>query len=425
MYKLLKKLFPFYRSITGDGNRKTLHIIKKKIPNLQIKEIKSGTKVFDWVIPPEWNVKNAYVLDEKNKKVIDFKKNTLHLVSYSTPINKKVSKKDLLLHLHSLPKQPSAIPYITSYYKKYWGFCVSEKSKKIIQKSVSKKFHVYIQSSFKKNGSMTYGELLIKGKVKKEILISTYICHPLMANNELSGPVVSTYLAEYYSKLNNYYSIRFLFLSETIGSIAYISKNLKHLKKNVIAGYVLTCIGDDNNYSFLETKYKNTLSDHAAICAFENLKINYKLYTYLNRGSDERQYNAPGIDLPIASIMRTKYGEYNEYHTSLDNLDYVSEKGLKGGFNIVKESMNIIMMNRIPKVTILCEPQLGKRDLYPLISTKEENFERRNMMNFIAYSDGSNDLISISKIINITFSECNRLCEILENKKIIKSKRLN
>ena len=425
MYNLIKKLFPICRSLTGEGNRKTLKIIKKEVPDLTIKEIKSGTKVFDWVIPPEWNIKDAYVRDSKKNKIIDFKKNNLHLISYSVPIKKKIKKKELLNHLYSLPKQPNAIPYITSYYKKYWGFCINHKTKQKIQASKDKEFDVVIDSSLDKNGSLSYGEILIKGKVNKEILISTYICHPSLANNELSGPVVSTYLIKYFKKLNNYYSLRFVFLPETIGSIAYISRNLKKLKKNIIAGYVLTCIGDNNNYSFLPTKYNNTLSDYAAISAFKNLGLKFKTYSFLERGSDERQYNSPGVDLPIASLMRTKYGEYKEYHTSLDNLNFVSEKGLKGGFKLAREAINIIMLNRIPKLQVICEPQMGKRGLYSLLSTKEEDLVRRNMMNFITYSDGKNDLIQISNIIGTSFSTCERLCSLLEGHKLIKSSRKN
>ncbi len=425
MLSLLKKLYPIYRSITGMGNRKTLYILKKEIPKLKINEIKSGTKVFDWVVPPEWNVKNAYVLDSKNNKIIDFKRNNLHLVSYSIPVNKKVDRKELLEHLHSLQSQPNAIPYVTSYYNDYWGFCVTHKEKKKIQSNKSKNFQIVIDSSFKHNGSLTFGEFFLKGKTSKEILISTYICHPSMANNELSGPVVATYLIKYFQKLSNYYSIRFLFLPETIGSIAYISKNIKKLKKNVIAGYVLTCIGDNKSYSFLPTKYNNTLSDRAATSAFKNLNLKYKTYSFLERGSDERQYNSPGIDLPIASLMRTKYGEYKEYHTSLDNLSFVSEEGLLGGYNLVKETINILMINRIPKIMVKCEPQLGKRGLYSQISTKKEDRRRRNLMNFITYADGTNDLIQISIIIGVNFNICHEICSLLEQHNLVKSERKN
>ena len=424
MYELLKELFPICRSITGEGNRKTLKIIQKIIPKLKIKEIKSGTKVFDWKIPPEWNIYDAYVKDENGKKIIDFKKNNLHIVSYSEPVKKIIAKKELIKKLHSLPKQPNAIPYVTSYYNKYWGFCVSETLKNKIKKSRSKYFNVVIDSSFRKKGSLTYAEYLIKGKSKKEILISTYICHPSLANNELSGPVVSTYLAKHFEKLKNYYSIRFLFVPETIGAITYINKNLKSLQKNVIAGYVLTCIGDERKYSYLFTKNSNTLSDRAAVAAFNTLSIKYNSFSFLDRGSDERQYNFPGVDLPIGSIMRSKYGEYKEYHTSLDNLNFVSEKGLKGGYDIVKKTIEIIMKNRIPLIKSKCEPNLGKRGLYPLISTKKENLKRRNMMNFIVFSDGKNDLLKISSLIKVDFSTCDEICSLLEKQNLITSSKI-
>ena len=249
LVKLGKKLFPICRSLTGKGNLKTLKIIKSEIPNLKIRKFKSGTKVYDWKIPSEWNVYDAYVKDKTDKKIIDFKKNNLHLVSYSSYKNKKIKKKQLLEHIFSNKKMKDAIPYVTSYYKKYWGFCIKDKQKQIINKNYNNNdlFKVYINSKFKKNGAMYYGELVIPGESKKEILLSTNICHPSMANNELSGPLVTTALAKHFSKKKNKKTIRILFVSETIGAIAYINKNINLMKKKIIGGYTLTCIGDNRN----------------------------------------------------------------------------------------------------------------------------------------------------------------------------------
>ena len=275
-YKLAKnELFPICRSITGNGVRKTLKIIKKQFPRLKLHEVPSGTKVFDWNVPKEWNIDDAYVIDKNKKKIIDFKKNNLHLISYSIPINKILTKKKLFKNIHSLPKQPKAIPYITSYYKKYWGFCINHKQKLFFEKQYkdNDKFKVVIKSNFKKNGSLTYGELIIHGRSKKEILISTYVCHPSLANNELSGPIVSLCLINHFSKIKNLKkTLRFIFIPETIGSITYLSKHLEHLKQNVIGGYNLTCIGDERQYSCMLSKYENTPSDTAIIETFKKLK---------------------------------------------------------------------------------------------------------------------------------------------------------
>jgi len=436
IYLLGKKLFPICRSITGPGVRQTLKIIKKEIPQLKIKSIKSGTKVFDWKVPSEWLIKDAFVM-YKNKKIIDFKKNNLHLVSYSKPINKILNKKDLYKKIYSIKNQPNAIPYVTSYYKKDWGFCLSENSLKKLNKIKDReKFLVKINSKFKKNGVLNYGEIYIKGKSKNEILISTYICHPSMANNELSGPLVSIALAKHYIKKKNNKSIRIIFVPETIGAISYINKNFNHLKKNVIGGYILTCIGDNKNYSYLSSKYNKSLSDTCARNAFKTLGIKYKNYSFLKRASDERQFNSPIIDLELGSIMRTKYSEFKEYHTSLDTFGkVVTLKGLTGGFTIAKKSIDNIQNYKIthkrlntrkkskknPLSKFICEPQLGKRNLYPSLGIKNDKKiqQSRKLLNFLQYADGSNSIQSISKYIKLKLSETISISKILKKNKLI------
>ena len=243
------------------------------------------------------------------------------------------------------------------------------------------KFKVVINSNFNKSGFLNYGEIILKGKSKKEILISTYICHPSMANNELSGPIVSMALINYFRNKKLDKTLRFVFIPETIGSISFLSKNIKYLKKNIIGGYNLSCIGDERQHSCMFSKYGDSPSDEALVKAYKSLKIkNYKIYSFLKRGSDERQYNSPGIDLKISSIFRTKYGEYPEYHTSLDNFNLVTINGCTGGFKVAKKSIVILLKSSYPKSKILCEPQMGKRGLYSTLSTKEENQEVKLMM---------------------------------------------
>ena len=422
-YNIAKtKLFPITRSLTGDGVKKTLNIIQKELPKLKIKKFKSGTKVFDWNIPEEWNVTDAYVIDKYNNRIIDFKKNNLHLVGYSIPIKKNITKKELFKNLYFLKNQPKAIPYITSYYKRRWGFCISYNEYKILDKrySLNDKFKVVINSNLNKKGNLNYGELILKGKSKKEILISTYICHPSMANNELSGPIVSMGLINYFKnkKLNK--TLRFVFIPETIGSISYLSKNLKYLKENVIGGYNLSCIGDERQHSCMFSKYQNSPSDEAVIEAYKLLKIkNYKVYPFLKRGSDERQYNSPGIDLKISSIFRTKYGEYPEYHTSLDNFNLVTLKGCVGGFNVARKSIEILLERIYPKCKIMCEPQMGKRGLYPTLSTKNENKLTRSYMDFLQYADGTNSLEKISNLIKLELNSVKKIYSILLKNNLI------
>ena len=418
------KLFPICRSLTGEGVRKTLRIIKKEFSDLKIQKVKSGTKVFDWKVPPEWNVKNAYVIDKFKSKIIDFKKNNLHLVGYSIPFNKKITKNEFFDHLHSLEKQKNAIPYATSYYKKYWGFCVTHKDKKNFDKKYKKndKFHAVIKSNLKKKGILNYGELFIKGKSKQEILISTNICHPSLANNELSGPIVSMCLINHFLKKKKQLkkSLRFLFIPETIGAICYISKNLNKMKRDVIGGYNLSCIGDEKNHSFMYTKEKNTLSDQAIIYAYKKLKIKkYRRFSFLKRGSDERQYNSPGIDLPIASIFRTRYGDFPEYHTSLDDFKLVTINGIRGGFNVAKIAIENLMNKIIPKYLILGEPQLGKRGLYPSFNTKYSHANVRNYMDFLQYSDGKNDLKMIGQKTNISKNNIYKIYKTLKSHKLV------
>ncbi len=416
MYNMLTDLFPINRSITGEGVRETLNYIKRFVPELSIHSIPTGSTVFDWKIPKEWIIRSAYIEDKSGKKILDIKENNLHLVGYSIPIDKWMSLKELNKFLHSLPDQPDAIPYITSYYEARWGFCLTELQRKRL-KDID--YHVVIDSELK-SGVLNYADIVIPGRSKKEVMLSTYICHPSMANNELSGPVVATMLIKWLLSLKNrFYTYRVIFIPETIGSIAYLSEHLEHLKDYVVAGYNISCVGDDKSFSFLPSRDGKTLSDRAALHALKYIDPNFKTYTWLDRGSDERQYCAPGIDLPISSIMRSKYGEYPEYHTSLDDLSFVTAGGLLGGFEAIQKAIKIIERNKVYKTRIKCEPQLGRRGLYPTLSIKKQTEHVKIMMDFLSYCDGKSDLLAISELIEQEFETIVPFVERLLNYSII------
>lgn len=416
MYQLMKRLFPICRSITGNGIRETLKIIQEYIP-ISIHEVPTGTKVLDWEVPKEWNIKDAYIMNEAGERIIDFQRNNLHVVGYSTPINRVVTLEELQEHLYSIEEQPNAIPYVTSYYKERWGFCISDDQRKKLK---SGNYKVVIDSELKE-GHLTYGELIIPGDTEKEIFFSTYVCHPSMANNELSGPVLATYLAKWIGSKPRRYTYRIILVPETIGSITYISRNLEQMKKNIIAGFNLTCVGDNRAFSFLESRYANSLADRVALNILKNRHPDFVYYSFLTRGSDERQYCSPGVDLPVVSIMRTKYGVYPEYHTSLDNLELVTEQGLQGSFDVYKDCIELLENNETYKVNCLGEPQLGKRNLYPTLSSKGSSNTVRDMLNFLTYADGTNDLIEISEIIKVPVWDLYPIIEkLLDNKLISK-----
>ncbi|MBU3635536.1 DUF4910 domain-containing protein [Polynucleobacter sp. es-GGE-1] len=418
IYALAKKLWPLNRSITGQGVRETLNIIKSEyLEDLEIVEVPTGAKAFDWRVPLEWKVNSAYIIRPDGEKICDFDTCNLHLVGYSVPFRSKMPLKDLLPHLHSLPSQPNAIPYITSYYDQYWGFCISEDEKRDLPDG---EYEVHIDTELFE-GFLTYGELCIPGETEKEIFISTYVCHPSMANNELSGPCVATFLAKtILQKSRRKYSYRFIFVPETIGSICYLSKHIKHLQEKVIAGFNVTCVGDDRAYSYLPTRFGNTLSDQVAQHTLKWIDPNYSRYSWDDRGSDERQYCSPNVNLPVASIMRSKYGSYPEYHTSLDALGtVVTPEGLLGGFESLRIALEAIENNIYPRATFACEPFMSKRGIYPTISTKIKNEKTRLLMNVLTWADGSHSLIEIADFCKTPVWELYPIVEVLHKHNLI------
>jgi len=412
MYELAKKLFPICRSITGNGVRRSHDLIKAVIPELTSKEISSGKKCFDWVIPSEWNIKDAYIETLNGVKVVDFNSTNLHVVNYSEPVNREIDLCELQNHLHSRKDMPTAIPYVTSYYKRGWGFCLSDNLRKTLN---DKRYRVVIDSTLEP-GSMTYGELILPGSTSDEILISTYTCHPSMGNNEVSGMVVAAFLGKWLaSKKDRKYTYRIIFVPETIGAVAYLSMHLPSMKKNTKAGFVITCVGDDRSYSYMPSKKGNTLADKAVIHAYEKvLRRTYKAYTFQDRGSDERQYCHPNVDLPVCSAMRTKYGAYPEYHTSLDDLNVISSKGLFGGYEINKVCLEVVEANAIYMPTTIGEPWLASRNLRPpLIDGIKLHQRSTNLSNLLAYCDGKADLIDIANVLDLSVLDLSPLAEEL------------
>jgi aminopeptidase-like protein len=395
--KYFDKLWPISRSLTGHGNRETFKILGDVI-DLKISEVPSGTKCFDWTVPPEWNIKEAWIKNSRGEKIVDFSKSNLHILGYSEPFDGVVSFEELKSHLHSLPEQPDLIPYLTSYYQRRWGFCLSHNQFLALDNNDA--YSVFIDSSLNEHGSMTIGEAVIKGKSENEVLFSTYICHPSLANNELSGPLVSAFIYHKLKELKNLkYTYRFIFVPETIGSIYSLSVEGDHWKKNLRAGFVLTCIGDGGKFTYKKSRIGNSLPDRAALTILNQTEKDFNVIDFFPSGSDERQYCSPGFNLPVGSLMRTMYGKYPEYHTSGDNKDFISFDAMEKSVLKYLEIIELLERNEKYVNTIpYCEPQLGKRGLYPTLGSQKisEDFVE-TMMWILNLADGSNDLISISE----------------------------
>jgi aminopeptidase-like protein len=462
--ELFETLFPICRSITGNGVRKTLSILKE-ITDFKIQEIPSGTECYDWIVPKEWNIVDAYIEDSTGKKIIDFQKNNLHVVNYSIPVDETISFEKLDKHLFSLPDLPNAIPYRTTYYKEDWGFCLTHEQLKNLNKNET--YHVKIESTLKP-GNLTYGEYIINGDSGKEFLISTYCCHPSLANDNLSGPILWTYLLKALKSKKLKHSYRFVIVPETIGAITYLSKNEKEMKK-ITGGFIITCTaGPGKFYDYKQTFHGNHLIDKVVTKMFEKKDIDFNLHPFDINGSDETQYSAPYFRIPMGTICRKKYYEYDYYHTSLDNLDFIDSKNLIETLNLHLDVIEEIENYSSEKIEFFsnthkqisnknnefyislnpyCEPMLSKRGLYPTIGgsikQKAYDFEKEHLdRNYeidpkanhsgseidaicwlMFYGDGNTDLDTISDKSGLSKSLLEKTAQKLLNYKLLQAKK--
>lgn len=409
LHDLATQLFRINRSITGDGVRQTLAIMGEHLPGLRLHEVASGTPVLDWTVPDEWNVRAAYLEGPSGERIVDFAHCNVHLVGYSVPVDVRLPLEDLQAHLHSDPEHRNAIPYVTSYYNRTWGFCLTADQRVTLPDG---EYHAVVDATLEPGG-LTYGELVIPGDLDAEVLVSTYICHPSLANNELSGPMVALGLAQWLQSLpSRRYTYRFVFAPETIGAITYIARNLDHLRSHVVAAVNLTCIGDDGNYSYLASRLGNTPIDRIARRVVRTRPRAVE-YSYLDRGSDERQYGMPGVDVPMISLMRTKYGVYPEYHTHLDDLTVVTPTGLQGGLDLVRDCIRELEAADYYRATVLAEPQLGRRGLYHTMHARTVADEVLLRTHVLAYADGEHSIADMAELFDAPIDDVQVLVDEL------------
>lgn len=410
MYRLAAELFPICRSITGDGIRETLIQIQRRIP-LEIREVVSGTEVFDWTVPREWNVRDAYIKDSTGKRVVDFQVNNLHLVNYSAPIRGMMSLDELQPHLHSLPDRPDWIPYRTTYYKEDWGFCLSHKQRVGLADT---QYEICIDSSIAE-GSLAYGECYFPGTCEDEVLISVHACHPSLANDNLSGLAVATALAEFVIQSERRFSYRFLFIPGTIGAITWLAINREKASK-IRYGLVLTCIGDSGGFHFKRSRWGNSEIDQVMAHALQHSDESFEIVNFSPYGYDERQYCSPGFNLPVGCLMRSVWGTFPEYHTSADNLDFIHPGQLARSLRLCVHALDIVEQNRTYiNRSPYCEPQLGKRGLYRSSGGESIDDQINAQLWVLNLSDGSHSLLEIAERSSLPFSTIRKAADLLES----------
>jgi len=402
MHRLATELYPICRSITGNGVRQTLAILKREIP-MEIHEVPSGTPVFDWTVPKEWNIRDAYIKNLAGERIVDFKKSNLHVVSYSIPINRRMPLAELRKNLYSLPDHPDWIPYRTSYYNETWGFSLNDR---LLQSLPDGEYDVCIDSTLQ-NGHLTYGELLLPGVKSEEVLISCHVCHPSLCNDNLSGMTVATELARWAAALPaRRYSYRFLFIPGTIGSITWLAQNEQNVHR-IRHGLVVTCVGDGGRFTYKRSRRGNAEIDHVVEYVLKNSGQPYAIEDFFPYGYDERQYCSPGFNLPVGCLMRSPHGTFPEYHTSADNLEFIKPQFLEGTLRQYIKAMEVLegnatYVNLNPK----CEPQLGRRGLYSAFGTKPDHkLNQMAVLWVLNLSDGTNSLLDIANRADIPFAE--------------------
>jgi aminopeptidase-like protein len=410
MHDLITELYPICRSITGDGLRKTLEILRNHIP-LKIYEVPSGMKVFDWVVPKEWNISAAYIKDPSGKKIVDFKDSNLYVVNYSKPLHKTMPLQELSEHLYSIPGHPTWIPYRTSYYREDWGFCLSHDRLAELEEGA---YEVYIDSTLE-DGHLSYGELYLQGEEEEEVLISCHACHPSLANDNLSGMSLAVFLAKQIGSVKHRFSYRFLFIPGTIGAITWLALNEDRIEK-IRHGLVLSGVGDKGAITYKRSRQGDAEIDRAAGHVLKHSRDAYEILDYSPYGYDERQYCSPGFDLPVGCFSRTPFGRYPEYHTSADNLDFVLPSSLGDSFIKVLSIIGVLEGNRVylnlnPK----CEPQLGRRGLYHSIGSNE-----MAMLWVLNFSDGKNTLLDIAERADLKFDAVFSAAETLRDNNLLK-----
>lgn len=415
MISQIAELFPICRSITGNGLRETLSKISSIVP-LEIHEIPTGTKVLDWEIPREWNIREAYIKNSSGQTIVDFKNLNLHVLNYSTPINTRLSLDELKPHLHSIPDKPDLVPYRTSYYKENWGFCLSHNQLTSLKEDT---YEVVIDSDLS-NGSLTYGEYFVKGKTDVEVLISTHVCHPSLCNDNLSGIAVCSRLAKIVSDMSPYFSYRFLFIPGTIGAIAWLAKNEDQVK-NVKYGLVTSLLGIDSIFTYKRSRQATARIDKIAEYVLSGMS-NSHVIDFIPYGYDERQFCSPGFNMPVGNLTRVPFGEYPEYHTSADNMDLISAKALEDSLDAFLKIIQHIeadrfYINQFPKG----EPQLGKRGLYDAIGGHNDSKTLQLAFLWVLnYSDGAHSLTDIAMLSKIDIRIIVDAAELLLSKGLLK-----
>lgn len=408
MHQFAGSLYPICRSITGNGIRQTLQMIQERIP-LQISEIPSGTAVFDWAVPKEWNIRDAYIRSAAGKRVVDFKQSNLHVLNYSAPIRTTMSLSDLKPHLFTIPEHPNWIPYRTSYYKEEWGFCLSYNEMVSLK---DEEYEVFIDSTLE-DGYLTYGECLIPGRSTEEVLISCHACHPSLANDNLSGLAVAASLAQMLGGIESRYSYRFLFLPGTIGAISWLARN-RQIAGRVRHGLVLSCLGDAGGFHYKKSRRGDTEIDRAVAHQLRHCGEPSEVLEFSPCGYDERQYCSPGFNLPVGCLMRSVSGTFPEYHTSADNLDFIHPQQLARSLRLCASIVNVLETNRTYlNQNPYCEPQLGKRNLYPSTGGKSTSVKIDAQLWVLNLSDGGCSLLEIAERSGLPFADIHHAAELL------------